>query len=103
VLGWVLLSLAVLRAVTWFFWCPQAKDMRVLEAQETYRTICDVPLFLLGSACFLLLSRKPGHRWARWLYGVLLGIALLVSIIAFAHLRSMEGSRGWVVVLGGLE
>jgi hypothetical protein len=102
-LGWALLSLALFQAVTWFFWCPHAKDGRVLEARVTFQTILGVPLFLLGSACFLFVSRKSGHRWARWLYRFLLGIAVLVSIIAFTHLRSMEGSRGWVLVLGGQE
>jgi peptidoglycan/LPS O-acetylase OafA/YrhL len=103
VIGWLLLSLALLQAVMWFFWCPQSSDGGVLEAKATYSTMLGVPPFLLGSACFLFLSRKTNPLWVRRLYWISFGAALVVCLTAFKHLCDMERMEGWAIVLGGLE
>lgn len=88
-LGWTLLGLALQSAITWFFWYPHAKDFGVIAADATRSAIISVPSLPVGSACFLLVSRKPNPSWARYLYWAAFGVAVLIWLSAAEDLCNM--------------
>jgi hypothetical protein len=98
-LGWALLGIAVLQALTWLFACPHAHDFGVMAAEATYNTMLVLPPFLLASACFLYVARRVDGLWARRLYWMLFVLTLLIWSLTFKDFY-VQPTRGWEIFLG---